>query len=110
MDIVIKKFNATYNLIETDASVDQDIYDYFTFKVPNYEFMRRKNPRLKHWSGDIHLYSKRTKKLYVGLTARLEEFARDRQLTVQYEAPTDVEFSAKEATDFIKTLNLPEDK
>ncbi len=110
-DIIIHPYNATYNKIETEPSIVQDLYEYLTFKVPNYEFMKKKSPeKLKHWSGEIHLYNKRTKRVYVGLTRRIEEFARDRGFTVGLATKGDVEFSAVEATEFIKTLELPEDK
>ena len=110
-DIVIHPYNATYNKIETEPSIAQDLYEYLTFKVPNYEFMKSKSPeKLRHWSGEIHLYNRRTKRVYVGLTPRIEEFARDRGFTVGIATKGDVEFSAVEAAEFIKTLGLPEDK
>ena len=105
-NIIVQPYNAVYDKIQCEPSITQELYDYFSFKVPNWEFIKRKKPHLKNWFGDIHLLNKQTGKLYVGLRSRLQTFAKDREFTVQI-PEADVEFSMFEAQEFIKTLNLP---
>jgi superfamily II DNA or RNA helicase len=105
-NIVVHPFNAVYDKIETEPSIAQEMAEYFSFKVENWEFIRRKKPHLKHWDGSIHLFNKQTGKLYVGLRSRLQSFAKDREFSLHI-PEADVEFSMYEAQEFIKTLNLP---
>ena len=65
-DITIRKKNEVYLLIDSDPSILQEIYDYFSFDVPGAKF----HPlyRSKVWDGKVHLFSMFTKELYVGLS------------------------------------------
>lgn len=105
-NIVVHPFNAVYDKIETEPSIAQELHDYFSFKVENWEFIKRKKPHLKNWHGEIRLFNKQTGKLYVGLRSRLQSFAKDREFSLHI-PEADVEFSMHEAQEFIKTLNLP---
>src|SRR3990172_9347974 len=100
--IIVHKFNETYDKIECEPAIEQELNEYFTFEVPNFYFMKKKNPRLKRWDGKKHLFSKQSKKLYVGLRSRLENFAQDRNIEVEYsDVAADFEFSLFEAQEFI---------
>jgi superfamily II DNA or RNA helicase len=107
--ITIKEVNAVYDKIGCDRGIQAELNDYFTFKVPGYQF----HPLFKQkiWSGDIHLFSVKNNLLYGGLRSHVERFAKERDYEVEYlfdNAAT--EFSVKEAKAFIATLNLPVDR
>src|ERR1017187_6540417 len=118
-DIVVCPHNAVYNTIECDDSIAADLHDYFSFEAPNAQWVIRRAQqkakllgmptRFSGWNGRINLFQKKTHKLYAGLNERLEMFAQDRNLSIQYDYKiSETEFSVVEAREFIKTLNLPE--
>lgn len=106
-DVLIQEFNETFIRILTEPGIEAELQEKFTFYADNYKF----NPRYRNrqWDGKIRLYNKRTKQIYKGLLADIEQFCIENDYTVTYDGDfsTD-EFSIKEATDFIKTLNLPD--
>lgn len=118
-DIYVRALNATYNKIICDEGIAADLYDYFTFEAPNADWIKRNavkkamqmgtTPKFKGWDGRIHLFTKKTHKLYAGLYERLETFASDRNLTVEYEYPIiDRILPVEEAKKFYESLHLPE--
>lgn len=75
-DILATQTDAVYMKVECDRSVAQEISDFFTFKVPGYQFMPAyKN---KMWDGNIRLFNTYEKRLYAGLADYLAKFATDR--------------------------------
>ena len=74
MDIIrIRKKNHAFIHVDCEPSVANELCDFFTFFVPGYKFMPAyKN---KMWDGKIRLFDTRTKELYAGLFAYVEEFA-----------------------------------
>jgi superfamily II DNA or RNA helicase len=74
MDIIrIRKKNHAFIQVDCDPGVANELCDFFTFFVPGYKFMPAyKN---KMWDGKIRLFDTRTKELYAGLYAYVEEFA-----------------------------------
>jgi superfamily II DNA or RNA helicase len=74
MDIIrIRKKNHAFLHVDCEPSVANELCDFFTFYVPGYKFMPAyKN---KMWDGKIRLFDTRTKELYAGLYAYVEEFA-----------------------------------
>ncbi len=82
--ISVTKKNEVYLKINTDASTDQEISDFFTFEVPGAKFMPLYRKRM--WDGKARLYSLYTKELYVGLLPYLKEFAS----TLEYDLEIDV--------------------
>lgn len=104
--IRIRRVNEVYNqvLIE-DMGVAQELSDYFTFKVPGYQFM----PAYRHkvWDGQIRLYNTSTQYLYSGLNSYIELFARERDYDIKYEYDNSAtNFSLHEAKEFIKEQNF----
>lgn len=107
-DLIVHSVNATYDKIACEESIAQELYDYFSFKVPDADIMRRMHVRLRKWDGYRRLFTKVGHRLYSGLRPRLEKFAADRGYTVEVESEwIDSEFSRHEALEFIKTLHLP---
>ena len=78
----IKKKNEVYITIHSpEEHVHRELSDYFTFEVPE----AKKNPRYKYWDGTIRLYSPATGELYHGLMTHVQEWADEKQYTVEYE-------------------------
>lgn len=107
MEIIkLEKYNEVYNKIYCEPSIGYEIKDYFTFKVPNYQFIPAYRNKL--WDGNIYLYNPLTCLLYGGLNEHLEKFCKQRNYKIEYLSNfDDTEFSVSEAKDFVKTLNLP---
>ena len=107
MDIIeIESFDQTYNKITCDPGIGFELNEYFTFEVPGAKFMPA--VRNKVWDGKIRLYNVMSCLLYAGLNKYVEEFAKSRNYQIIYKSDFSAdEFSAKEATDFINTLNIP---
>ena len=81
----IKKKNEVYITINSpEEHVHRELSDYFTFEVPEAKFLK-KNPRYKYWDGTIRLYSPGTGELYHGLVKHVQQWADEKQYTVEYE-------------------------
>lgn len=103
--IRIEKVNEVYNKLYCDPGLAYEIKDYFTFKVPNYQFMPAY--RNKMWDGNLYLFNPLTSLLYGGLLEALEDFCKQRDYKLEYSNEFNSnEFSGFEAEQFFKTLNL----
>ena len=87
-----------------DAGVGQELSDFFTFKVPGFQFMPAY--RNKMWDGNIRLYNRRTRQLYAGLVPYVKEFAEQREYDITIDPDLDIEdsFSIKDAEEFYKEI------
>ena len=87
-----------------DAGVGQELSDFFTFKVPGFQFMPAY--RNKMWDGNIRLYNRRTRQLYAGLVPYVKEFAEQRDYDITIDPDLDIEdnFSIKDAEEFYKEI------
>lgn len=87
-----------------DAGIGQELADFFTFKVPGFQFMPAY--RNKMWDGNIRLYNRRTQQLYAGLVPYVKEFAEQRDYNITIDPDLDLEdsFSIKDAEDFYKEI------
>lgn len=100
--IRIRKVNEVYNqVLIDDMGIAQELSEYFTFKVPGYQFMPAY--RNKMWSGDIRLFNTSTQMLYSGLNNYVQIFAKERDYDITYEYDNAAnEFSVVEAKKFLK--------
>ena len=66
--------------IDCERGLAKELSDYFTFKVPNYQF----TPAYKNkiWDGQIRLYNLYTQNLYKGLIDYVLTFAKERNYNV----------------------------
>ena len=87
-----------------DAGIGQELSDFFTFKVPGFQFMPAY--RNKMWDGNIRLYNRRTRQLYAGLVPYVKEFAEQREYDITIDPDLDIEdsFSIKDAEEFYKEI------
>lgn len=88
-DISVYKQNDVYMQVCCDRGIAAELYDFFTFKVPGYQFMPKYKAKI--WDGNIRLYNTSTGLLYLGLFKYLEVFAQERNYSI----------------DFVDKINLP---
>ncbi len=106
MDVRISKINEIYNKIDCEPGIAKEIDSFFSFKVPNYQFM----PLYKSggWDGSVHLFSIQNRLLYAGLTQYVEKFCQEREYDIEYKSDfSDDSFSEEEIKSFISSLGLP---
>jgi superfamily II DNA or RNA helicase len=105
--ISVRKLDEVVNIIDTEPGIAHEISDYFTFTVPGHQFMP--TFRNKMWDGKIRLYSHTNHTLYGGLLQRLDQFAEEREYTLDLDPSIDraKEFSAQSAKQFIDKLKYP---
>ena len=106
MDAVrVTRFNETYDKIDCDPGIAQEINLYFTFDVPGAKF----TPAYKNkvWDGKIRVYKMLQSLLYCGLRQKLEIFCRERNYIIEYDFDTTHRlFSALEGEEFVNSLGL----
>jgi len=78
--IKLTKKNEVYLNIDTDPSILMELNDHFSFDAPGAKFHPLYKSRM--WDGKIRLLSMFTKELYVGLKGYVENFAKERNYTV----------------------------
>ena len=106
MDVKITKVNEIYNKIDCEPGIAKEIDSFFSFKVPNYQFM----PLYKtgSWDGSVHLFSLQNRLLYAGLTQYVEKFCQEREYDIEYKSNfSDDSLSEEEIKSFISSLGLP---
>lgn len=101
--ITLTYYNDVYMKIDTsDYGIMQEIHDYFTFKVPNYQFHPKY--KLKIWDGNIRLFNTRNGLLYAGLKEQMIEFARSRdyKIVIDKIMSPDLIMNTQDVFDYIK--------
>tara|TARA_B100000287_G_scaffold160914_1_gene151799 strand:+ start:670 stop:2142 length:1473 start_codon:yes stop_codon:yes gene_type:complete len=79
----IEKINETYLRATCDDSgFLRELSDYFTFEIPNWQFMPQARNRM--WDGKIRLFNWHKKLLYLGLLPYVRKFCEDRRVKVSY--------------------------
>ena len=103
--IEISKKDEVYLKVACEASVAQELCDYFTFQVPGYRFMPAY--RMKIWDGNIRLFNIHNRVLYGGLLEYVFIFAEKRNYEVipdgDWWKPRKIEKNEK----FLSNLKLP---
>ncbi|CAB4127133.1 SSL2 DNA or RNA helicases of superfamily II [uncultured Caudovirales phage] len=104
--IRVEKHNEVYVRVFTDRSIDQELSDFFRFRVKGYQYMP--SYKAKMWDGYARLYNLQTKTLYVGLIDYLIEFAKRNDYEIEvcpYLRQTN-NISYDDVREFVLTLNL----
>ena len=104
MVLKVVSHNEVFVKVTGDKSYEQELSDYFTFKVPGYKFMPAY--RNKMWDGNIRLFNRRDNTLYAGLIPYVKQFCEDREYDVDIDPSLEQsdEFSVRDAEDFIRQL------
>ena len=103
--IEITKKDEVYLKISCEASVAQEICDYFTFIVPGHTFMPAY--RMKIWDGKIRLFNVHNRLLYSGLLEYIFIFAEPRNYQV---CPIGFDWKPRKIVkneEFLSSLKLP---
>ena len=103
--IEIEKVNEVFIKLYCERGLAYEIKDYFTFKVPNYQFIPAYRNKL--WDGNIYLYNPQTSLLYAGLMDTLKEFCEQRNYKLNYRSDFDIEpITDKQIYSFFKSLKM----
>lgn len=104
--IIISKKNSVYAKVDCGSkSVSQELSDFFTFKVPGFQFMPAYRNRM--WDGKIRLYNVHTQELYYGLVEYVKSFAEERNYWVGDEAGESSDtWSKEDVSAYIDTLSI----
>ena len=105
MKVSVSKVDDVFMKVHCDDGLARDLYDFFSFTVPNAKFM----PSVKNrfWDGKVRLFSIKTNKVYIGLLPYVDEFCRERGY--EFEGIEDVIGKKERQPDekFIEELGLP---
>ena len=109
--ITITQKNAVWAYVSGPFSLMKELSEYFSFTVPNYEFMKRKG-KMSSWDGKIRLlkYSGGKNKIYIGLLPYLTRYIRNNtqdiiEVNLSKFYQEDVSDSA--ISSFIEDMKLP---
>jgi len=104
--IKVEKFNEVYVRIFSDSSIEQELSDFFKFRIPGYKFMPTYKAGI--WDGFVRLYNMQTKNLYAGLLQYVKEFANrnDYELTIDEGIENSNTYSLDDIQLFADSLNL----
>ncbi len=103
--IEISKKDEVYLKVACEASVAQELCDYFTFQVPGYRFMPAY--RMKIWDGKIRLFNIHNRVLYSGLLEYVFIFAEKRNYEVIPDGDWWKPRKIEKNESFIENLKLP---
>ena len=106
-DLILHKKNEAFIKVECGNGIAQEISSYFSFRVPGYQFVPAYKNKI--WDGYIKLFSLKDFTIYHGLVPYIEKFCKEREYTIEIDSDINgtENFSAIEAAEFVKTLNLP---
>ena len=74
--VTVEKINDVFMKVNCDDGLARDLYDFFSFTVPNAKFMP--SYKRKFWDGKVRLFSIKTNQIYIGLLPYVDEFCRER--------------------------------
>ena len=101
--LVVTHYNDVYVHIDCERGTAQELSDYFTFRVPGFQYMPAF--RNKMWDGNIRLFNISTQLIYAGLVEYIKQFAQERKYTVvEREKEIDVA-NNPEIADFLKRFD-----
>ena len=72
----VSKVNEVFLKVDCDDGLAKELFEFFSFKVPNAKFMPSFRNRM--WDGKVYLFSIKTHKIYIGLLPYVDEFCRER--------------------------------
>ena len=108
MIIKIEKLDEVYVRVFSDANIEQEIVDFFTYEYPGARFTPQFRARL--WDGKVRLYDAIRKTLYLGLVNYVEYFAEQNGYQIEYvnEVLKTDPITSQDVEQYLKTLELPE--
>ena len=105
-EIILKKIDEVFMKVECDDGLARDLFDFFSFTVPNAKFMP--SVKNRYWDGKVRLFSIKTNKIYIGLLPYVDEFCRERGYDIiGIEDILGVKEREKVSQSWLADLNLP---
>lgn len=106
--LTIEKLDEVYMRVFGDASIEQELADFFTYEYPGARFTPQFRARL--WDGKVRLYDQIRKSLYIGLLEYVEKFCERNgyELTYKSDFNTTNGISEELVEKFVRGLNLPD--
>jgi len=83
--VSIEKLDEVYVRVFSDASIEQELSEFFTYEYPGARFTPQFRARL--WDGKVRLYDQIRKSLYLGLVSYVEEFCVRNGYAIDYKTP-----------------------
>ena len=93
--------------VQCDKGLARDLYDFFSYTVPNAKFMP--SVKNRYWDGKVRLFSIKTNKIYIGLLPYVDEFCRERGYDIVGINDIIGDKERQPDEDFIQELGLPFD-
>lgn len=104
--VILHKINEVYCRIEAPDHILMELSDSFSFFAAGYKYHPKFKARI--WDGKIRLLNTKTKRIYLGLADKIEEYCQKQD--IEFECSYDNSgnsLSIFEFDKFLKTLNLP---
>ena len=98
-NLYAEKLDEVYMRVFGDASVEQELADFFTYEYPGARFTPQYRARL--WDGKVRLYDQFRKTLYIGLYDYLKKFCE--RNNYQLENKTDIINAENISTETVRT-------
>jgi len=103
--LTIEKLDEVYMRIYGDASVEQELADFFTYEYPGARYTPQFRARL--WDGKVRLYDQVRKTIYIGLLDYVVKFCQRNNYTLTLKTPDIVannEITTELVTEFAEWL------
>ena len=107
--LTIEKLDEVYMRVFGDASIEQELADFFTYEYPGARFTPQYKARL--WDGKVRLYDQVRKTIYIGLLQYIEKFCERNDYLLTHKGDsvyTEQKYTHDNIEGFVKTLKLPE--
>ena len=103
--VTIEKLDEVYVRVFSEASVEQELADFFTYEYPGAKYTPQYRARL--WDGKVRLYDQLRKTLYVGLVDYVKKFCERNQydLTINGDVFADNGITTELVQEFAEWLN-----
>ena len=103
--IKVEKLDEVYVRVFGDASIEQELADFFTYEYPGARFTPQYKARL--WDGKVRLYDQIRKTLYVGLVDYVVEFAKRNGYDCELSSELQIQSGVSEdyIEGFVRSLN-----
>ena len=103
--IKVEKLDDVYVRVFGDASIEQELTDFFTYEYPGARFTPQYRARM--WDGKVRLYDQLRKTLYVGLLHYVQEFCKRNEYELEIDAELRVQCDHDKSyiEGFVRSLN-----
>lgn len=103
--VSVEKLDEVYVRVFSDASIEQEMADFFTYEYPGARFTPKFKARL--WDGKVRLYDQLRKTLYLGLVPYVQTFCERNGYTLEFknDVNTSNGITAEQVEDYARSLN-----